>query len=403
MTDATLVLNAGSSSLKFAVYSCEPDGPHVRLRGKVAGIGTHPVFSARNAHGQPLPSQDLMLVSTEADHDALIPALLTWLERHEDGLTITCAGHRVVHGGRLRGGPAQVTPALLDELEALIPLAPLHQPHNLAAIRCLAATAPHLTQIACFDTSFHRTQDWLAQHFALPRALTESGVLRYGFHGLSYQYIARQLPRYTGVHAEGRVIAAHLGNGASLCAMHERKSVATSMGFTALEGLMMGQRCGSLDPGVVLYLMDTLKMTTDDVSHLLYEKSGLLGVSGISNDMAELEAHPAPEAHEAIALFCYRAACDMTALATSLGGLDSIVFTAGIGENSALVRRLIVERLGWLGAELDTDANARNASCISTTTSRISLYIIPTDEEVIIAQEVHDMMQLTPLGAISNA
>lgn len=394
--DATLVMNAGSSSLKFAVYANESDGPRMRLRGKISGIGTHPSISAHDADGQPLQPDQLMAVWPEADHEALIPPLLDWLEHHEVDMTITCAGHRVVHGGRRHRGPARVTPALLEELETLIALAPLHQPHNLAAIRCLAATAPHLTQIACFDTSFHRTQDPLAQQFALPRHLTDSGVLRYGFHGLSYEYLASQLPHCLGAAAEGAVIAAHLGNGASLCAMRERRSVATSMGFTALEGLMMGQRCGSLDPGVVLYLLESLGMSIQDVSQLLYEQSGLLGVSGISNDMAELEAHAAPEARTAIALFCYRAANEIAALATALGGLDSIVFTAGIGENSSRVRQLIISRLGWLGARLDADANARHERKISSDESRIGIYIIATDEEIVIAQEAHDRVHLCP-------
>lgn len=385
MTDAILVLNAGSSSLKFAVYPHEAGGPSPILRGKIARIGTAPFFSARDGEGHELPPKDLMPLDTDAGHDALIPALLDWLKIHQGGVTIIAAGHRVVHGGREHSGPALVTDTLLSELEALVPLAPLHQPNNLVAIRCVAASAPGLLQVACFDTSFHRTQDRLAQLFALPRAMTEAGILRYGFHGLSYEYIAGILPSYLGDRAEGRVIVAHLGNGASMCAMKNRHSVATSMGFTALDGLMMGRRCGAIDPGVVLYLMDQKGMAPDEIAHLLYRESGLLGVSGISNNMAILQASATPEARETIELFCYRAACELAALAASIGGLDALSFTAGIGENSALVRSLICDRLKWMGVDLDEGANNRNASRINSADSRVDILVIPTDEEAVIA------------------
>ena len=273
-----------------------------------------------------------------------------------------------------------------------MPLAPLHHPHNLAAIRSVAASAPGLPQVACFDTSFHRTQDRLAQLFALPRALTEAGIIRYGFHGLSYEYIAGTLPGHLGDRAEGRVIVAHLGNGASMCAMKARLSVATSMGFTALDGLMMGRRCGAIDPGVLLHLIDERGMKMRELEHLLYQESGLLGVSGISNNMQVLQMSTAPEAREAIELFCYRAACELAALVATIGGLDAIVFTAGIGENSELVRSLICARLGWLGIALDTAANNRHATRISTTASDVDVLVVPTDEETIIASATQGLI-----------
>lgn len=389
MTDGILVLNVGSSSVKFAVYLDAPDPASALLRGKIAGIGTQPVFSAADAAGRAVPPDSFPPLERAAGHDAVIADLLTWAQAHRGGVTIRAAGHRVVHGGRRHAGPARVTDALLAELEALSPLAPLHQPHNLAAIRCVAASAPDLPQVACFDTSFHRTQSRLAQTFALPRSLSDEGILRYGFHGLSYEYIASALPARLGARAEGRVIVAHLGNGASMCAMKERRSVATSMGFTALDGLMMGRRCGALDPGVVLYLMEAKGLGAQDVAALLYEQSGLLGVSGISSDMATLEASDAPEAKEAIDLFCYRAASELAALATGIGGLDVLVFTAGIGENSARVRRQICERLDWMGVAIDVAANQSHAGRIGSVGSPVEVLVIPTDEEIVIARSTH--------------
>ena len=391
MTGAILVLNAGSSSLKFAVYPVADDKKPPLVRGKIAGIGSAPVFSAHDRTGQALRWDKGPLLCPDTDHDALIPPLLDWLKIQLGDLTIIAAGHRVVHGGREFDGPARVTDALMAKLDRLVPLAPLHQPHNLAAIRCVARAAPDLPQVACFDTSFHRTQSPLAQMFALPRDLTDEGILRYGFHGLSYDYIARTLPSHLGDRANGRVIVAHLGNGASMCAMKGRRSVATSMGFTALDGLMMGQRCGALDPGVVLYLMQQKGMSAAEISQLLYERSGLLGVSGISNDMATLQSSAAPRAKEAIALFCYRAAGELAQLAASIDGLDAIVFTAGIGENSALVRARICDHLLWMGVRLDTAANIRNARRINAVWSEIDVLVIPTDEEAVIAQATRMM------------
>lgn len=386
MTGAILVLNAGSSSLKFAVYT-DAGGPlDVQLRGKISGIGTQPIFSGHGATGTALPRESFPPIGPTEGLDQLIPKLLSWLDAHRGETTITAVGHRVVHGGRHHTGPARVTRTLLAELEALIPLAPLHQPHNLNAIRCIAASQPDLPQVACFDTSFHRTQDRLSQLFALPRSLTDAGILRYGFHGLSYEHIAGTLPAHLGDLADGRVIVAHLGSGASLCAMKDRRSAATSMGFTALDGLMMGRRCGALDPGVVLYLLQEKGLSAEQITSLLYTESGLLGVSGISSDMAVLQANTAANAQEAVDLFCHRAAGEIAALAAAIGGLDALVFTAGIGENSAQVRRRICDRLNWMGAALDSAANDVHAVHINSAASGIKVLVIPANEEAVIAQ-----------------
>ncbi|WP_022704566.1 acetate/propionate family kinase [Pseudorhodobacter ferrugineus] len=384
MSDAILVLNAGSSSLKFAVFTGNEDILAPAMRGKIAGIGTDPMFSAQNSAGGTVPD-DFPPMDRGTGLDRLIPTLLDWVQAHSGGITLSAVGHRVVHGGQHHAAPARVTDALLADLAALVALAPLHQPHNLAAIRSVAALLPDLPQVACFDTSFHRTQSRLAQLFALPRAMADDGILRYGFHGLSYDYIASALPNNLGQGGNGRVIVCHLGNGASLCAMKDRQSVATSMGFTALDGLVMGTRCGTLDPGVVLYLLDK-GWGAEAITQLLYQESGLLGVSGISSDMAILEASTAPQAQEAIDLFCYRAASQLAALVPALGGLDAIVFTAGIGEKSARVRRGICAQLHWMGVDLDTGANESHATRISPPDSTIDVLIIPTNEEAVIAR-----------------
>lgn len=388
MTDAILVLNVGSSSIKFVVYPDKSGLSPVILRGRVAGIGSDPIFMASDGAGLSVPPGELRRLDPAWRAGDLIPRLLTWLEACRGDVRFRAAGHRVVHGGRYHAGPALVTEALMAELEALTPLAPLHQPDSLAAIRSIAASDPDLPQVACFDTSFHRTQDRLAQLFALPRAISDSGVLRYGFHGLSYEYIAGALPALLGERAEGRVIVAHLGAGASMCAMKARRSVATSMGFTALDGLMMGRRCGALDPGVVLYLIEERGLSAAEVATMLYDQSGLLGVSGLSDDIAALEASDAPEAQEAIELFCHRAAGELAALAASIGGLDALVFTAGIGENSALVRGRICDRLSWMGVEIDVEANESHAACIGSVRSTVDVLVIPTDEEAVIARSI---------------
>lgn len=387
MSDAILTLNSGSSSLKFAVFSiAEPAAPP-EIRGSVSGIGRAPVFSAKNANGAPLaPDAALAALDAGSDRQQIMARLLPWLDAALGQRQLACAGHRVVHGGRDHAAPAPVTPALLKALEALVPLAPLHQPHNLAAIRAVAEWRPALPQIACFDTAFHRTQDRLASLYALPRDLIEDGILRYGFHGISYDHIARILPDHLGPRAEGRVIVAHLGNGASMCAMRARASVATSMGFTALDGLMMGQRCGTLDPGIVLHLIQARGMSAGQVEDLLYNQSGLYGVSRISNNMQVLLGSDDPNAREAVDLFCHRAASVLSGLLPAIGGLDALVFTAGIGENSPPVRRAICDRLAWLGVTLDPGANDANAPRISAADSAVEVLVLPTDEESVVAE-----------------
>lgn len=392
MSGAILTLNAGSSSLKFAVFSAAGSDDTPMISGKIAGIGDRPVFSAQGADRKALEAGTWQDLNPSLSHDAIIARLLPWLSQQLGTTPLLMVGHRVVHGGQSYADPVLIDDAVLASLEALTPLAPLHQPHNLAAIRAVAKWQPDLAQIACFDTSFHRSQDRLAQMFALPRALSDEGILRYGFHGLSYDYIASALPEYLGKTAKGRVIVAHLGNGASICAMKGGKSVATSMGFTALDGLMMGRRCGSLDPGVLLYLMQSKGMDATQIETLLYRQSGLLGVSGISNNMQVLQDSDDPHAREAIDLFCYRAASILAGLIPAIGGLDALVFTAGIGEKSALIRQQICDQLAWLGISLQTEANGRNAIRISTPQSKVPVLVLPTNEEIVVAKACRKML-----------
>lgn len=390
MSDCVLVLNAGSSSLKFAVYPVAHGEPV--LGGKIDGLGRTPRFSAHDSAERALEAGALSNIAPDSPYETISEGLREWLKAQLAGSRLAAVGHRVVHGGTKYDKPVRVDEAVLKDLERLTPLAPLHEPQNIAAIRAAHRAAPDIPQIACFDTSFHRTQPRLAQLFAIPRALTEQGILRYGFHGLSYEYIASVLPRHLGDRAEGRVIVAHLGNGASLCAMKNRKSVATSMGFTALDGLMMGERCGAIDPGVVLYLQQAMGLSVQEVSDLLYKKSGLLGVSGFSADMRELVASADPRAAEAIDLFVYRAAREIGALATLLGGLDALVFTAGIGENTPGVRSGIAGYLEWIGVALDHDANLAATTRISSAESSVDVLVIPTDEEGVIAKHVREYL-----------
>ncbi|MFA6443484.1 MAG: acetate/propionate family kinase [Sterolibacterium sp.] len=309
-------------------------------------------------------------------------------------MTVRAVGHRVVHGAERYAQPIRLDATVRDDLARLIPLAPLHQPHNLDAIRAIAELQPELPQVACFDTAFHRSQPAVAQLFALPRAITAQGVRRYGFHGLSYEYIAQVLPEHLDhATADGRVIVAHLGNGASMCAMHGRKSVASTMGFTAIEGLMMGTRTGSIDPGVLLYLMDNQHMDAPALTRLLYKESGLLGVSGISSDMRVLLASERAEAREAVDLFCYRISREIGSLAAALGGVEALVFTGGIGEHAAAVRQQVCKAARWLGVELDDDANSRDAKCISSAPSRVQVLVLPTNEEWIIARHTAALVQ----------
>jgi len=388
MIPSLLVLNAGSSSIKFALFGLDPElREFAQLSGQIEGIGAQPRLHAKDATGRAIAEAALPAAGTvESQHHEALDFLLRWLEAHEGGARLLAAGHRVVHGGGRYAEPVRLTPALVDALSNFIPLAPLHQPYNLAAIRALAALQPDVPQVACFDTGFHATQPPLATAFALPRALAAEGIRRYGFHGLSYEYIAHVLPRHLGERAGGRVVVAHLGNGASMCAMRSRASVATTTGFTALDGLMMGTRTGAIDPGVLLHLMRYKGMDRERLERLLYEQSGLLGVSGLSQDMRSLLASDAPHAREAVELFCYRIVRELGSLAAALGGLDALVFTAGIGEHAAPVRERVCRDSTWLGIELDARANAADAVVISTAESRIAVLVIPTNEEWMIAR-----------------
>jgi acetate kinase len=339
-----------------------------------------------------------------SDGRAALEALAAWLRSTYGGARVLGVGHRVVHGGAKFAGPTIITPEVLAELRTLIPLAPLHQPHNLAAIDAVAERLPAVPQVACFDTSFHRGQPAVAELVPLPAEIRASGVQRYGFHGLSYEYIASALPRAAPEIAEGRVIVAHLGSGASLCAMRNRKSIDSTLGFTALDGLCMGTRPGAIDPGVILYLFQSLGLSAKDVEAILYKKSGLLGISGVSNDMRVLLESREPSAQLAVDYFVYRAAKEIGALAAALGGIDGLVFTAGIGENSAEIRRRICEASAWLGVELDPDANARGGPRISRAGCRTSAWVIPTNEELVIARHTGLLLGLVetrPSGAVN--
>lgn len=385
MHDYALILNAGSSSLKFCVYARpQANDWHLESRGQIEGIGAWPRIFARDADGRTLIDQT---PSTPVDDGAgALEALAVWLRSMYGGGRVLGVGHRVVHGGARYTGPVIVTGQVLAELHGLIPLAPLHQPHNLAAIEAVSERLPGTPQVACFDTSFHRTQSTLAELIALPDEICQAGVRRYGFHGLSYEYIATALPRMAADIARARVIVAHLGNGASLCALRDGKSVDSSLGFTALDGLCMGTRPGGVDPGVILYLFQNLKLSAPEVETILYKKSGLLAISGVSSDMRDLLASSEAKAQLAVDYFVYRAAKEIGALAAVLGGIDGLVFTAGIGENSAEIRRRICESSAWLGIKLDAEANARNALRISVAESRVSVWVIPTNEELMIAR-----------------
>ena len=352
--------------------------------GECEGIGHRVHFTAKDRAGASLVDEYLAEGTT---HEDALAALLRWLEGHFQDHRLIAAGHRVVHGGSLYTAPVRIDASVTAELRRLIPLAPLHQPHNLAAIAALAKLHPALPQVACFDTAFHHTQSEVATEFALPRRLAAEGIRRYGFHGLSYEYIASVLPDILGpAEADGRVVVAHLGSGASMCAMHRRKSVATTMGFTALDGLPMGSRCGNLDPGVVLYLIQEKGMTAQAVSDLLYHSSGLLGVSGLSDDMRALLASEDPHAANAVALFVYRISRELGSLAAALGGLDALVFTAGIGEHAPEIRRRACEQAAWLGVHFDEAANTAGGPRITIMGSRASAWMIPTDEDLMIAR-----------------
>jgi acetate kinase len=377
---AILALNAGSSSLKFALFEV---GASVALtvKGEIENLDTTPHFIARDAKGVKLAETR----GTARDFASTLESLLQFVDQHLGEARLCAVGHRVVHGGVAHVAPERVTPALLEALDALVPLDPLHLPHNIAPIRALASARPSLAQVACFDTAFHHAMPREASHFALPRALTEAGVRRYGFHGLSYEFIVEQLKVTAPALAKGRVVVAHLGAGASLCAIRGGASLATTMSFSPLDGLMMATRCGALDPAVVLYLLRAGKSLAE-IEDLLYRQSGLLGVSGISGDMRTLIASDHAHAREALDLFTYRAAIEIAGLAGALGGLDGLVFTAGIGERAPTIRAEICARLAWLGVRLDVSANAAHATCIGASDSQIDVRVIATDEEVMIGR-----------------
>ena len=388
-----LVLNAGSSSLKFCVYEMG-DGVEWApvARGQIEGLGTSPHFSVRDAAGERLDSRTLE--SEIRDVAAALQFLATWLRERFHGARVLGVGHRVVHGGARYATPAVVTPLVLDDLQTLVPLAPLHQPYNLAAIAAVSERLPDVPQVACFDTGFHHGHAPVVDLVPLPLEIRRHGVQRYGFHGLSYEYIASVLPQVAPEIAHDRVIVAHLGSGASLCALNKGKSVDSSFGFTALDGLCMGTRPGALDPGVVLYLFQGLGLSVKEVETLLYKKSGLIGISGIGNDMRALLGSPEPAAHLAVDYFVYRAAREIGALASVLGGIDGLVFTAGIGENSVAIRERICDASSWLGIELNREANAQHATRISSQRSSASAWVIPTNEELMIARHTAALLGL---------
>jgi len=384
--DCIVVINAGSSSIKFSLF----DGPALEpaLRGKIenlyAGVTR---FSAQDAQGATVGERSWP--DAPLDHEAGMRFLIDFAQTHLGGRRVAAVGHRIVHGGVAYSGPQMLDRRVVDELDKLIPLAPLHLPHNLAPVRSMMALAPDVPQVGCFDTAFHAAQPALAQAFALPARITDLGIRRYGFHGLSYEYIASRLPQADPGLSGAKVVAAHLGNGASMCAMSAGRSVATTMGFTAVDGLPMGTRCGDLDPGVVLYLIEELGMDVAAVQKLLYQESGLLGVSGVSADMRTLEASDDPRARAAIALMVYRIGRELGSLAAALGGLDALVFSGGIGENSVALRAAVCRDAAWLGVALDAaanDANPRGVARISAAGSKVAVWVVPANEELMIAR-----------------
>ena len=391
MSNAILVLNAGSSSIKFSLFVAHDHDLELDCKGQIEGIYTAPNFVAKDAAGKQL-SEKIWGEGTKLGHDGALSHLMEFLRGELADYRLVGVGHRVVHGALEYTQPVRVDAGVVATLAKFIPLAPLHQPHNLAPIRTLLERMPDLPQVATFDTSFHRTNPPLAQRFAIPAELHDAGVQRYGFHGLSYEYIASVLPGFDAKAAAGRTIVLHLGNGASMCAIDGCKSVASSMGFTALEGLMMGTRSGSIDPGVLLYLMDERGMDARAIEKLLYSQSGLLGVSGISSDMRALLASDDPRAKLAVDLYLYRIRREMGSLAGALGGVDAVVFTAGIGENSSVIRDRVLTDAAWLGVRMNKGANAKGGPRISATTSRVSAWTIPTNEELMIARHTRRIL-----------
>ncbi len=393
MGDYVLVLNAGSSSLKFCVYRrWDAQLWEIDARGQIDGLGKAPSFTATCKRDGGVVRE--RLIAAVRDTPSALQHLAGWLRSQYSGAHVLGVGHRVVHGGVRYTGPALVTPEVLADLRALIPLAPLHQPHNLAAIDAVSARLPGVPQVACFDTSFHTGRSAVAELVPLPRQICAEGIRRYGFHGLSYEYIAAMIPKTASELSSGRVIVAHLGSGASLCALQNGRSVDSTLGFTALDGLCMGTRPGALDPGVVLYLFQVLGKSASEVETILYKKSGLLGISGVSNDMRDLLGHPGEAARLAVDYFVYRAVKEIGGLTAVLGGLDGLIFTGGIGENSPEIRRRICQASAWLGVQLDADANSAGTGCISSALSPVSAWVIPTNEELMIARHTSHVLGL---------
>lgn len=394
MPDAILILNAGSSSLKFSVFR-DSEPPELVVRGQLEALSSEPHFVARDAAGK-VVEEHAWPEGASLGHQQAIEFLFDWGQRGTLGeFHLVAAGHRIVHGGMKFTQPVRLDAEVLAELELLVPLAPLHQPHHLAAIRAVTKYAPAMPQVACFDTSFHRVQPAVAQRYAIPRRLTESGIQHYGFHGLSYEYIASQLADIDPRAATGRTVVAHLGNGASMCALSGGRSVATTMGFTPLDGLVMGTRCGSIDPGVLLYLMVHHYLDVTALERVLTHESGLLGVSGISSDMRTLLERAAADEHaaEAIDLFVYRLTRELGSLAAALGGLDAVVFTGGIGENAPLIRTRVCQAASWLGLDFDAHSNEHSGPRISRPNSPVSAWVIPTNEELMIALHTQQLLK----------
>jgi acetate kinase len=385
MADLILVLNAGSSSIKFSAFDLQSNDVRVLTRGQVEGLLDSPRFAAYDAHGNKV-GEHAWGHGAALEHADAIAHIGAFLRGQGVGHRLVAVGHRVVHGGARFTQPVLIDDHVLSELERLSPLAPLHQPHNLTPMRIIAQHFPSLPQVACFDTAFHATQPDVARAFALPESITSKGVRRYGFHGLSYEYISTQLPSIAPQAANGRTVVAHLGNGASLCALQSGRSIASTMGFTAVDGLMMGTRCGNLDPGVILFMLDELRMDVRQIEDVLYRQSGLLGVSGISGDMRVLLASDDPRAHFAVALYVYRLSRELGAMIAALQGIDAIVFTAGVGEHSAPIRKRVCEHARWCGIEIDERANEQGGPRISTAASNVSAWVVPTDEELMIAR-----------------
>jgi acetate kinase len=393
MTDAILVLNAGSSSIKFSVFVAKQGELELSFSGQVEGLYTSPRFVAKTADGAVL-SQKSWGEGMKLGHEGAIEHLRAFLREQREGLSLVGMGHRVVLGGLKYFQPVKVDCHVLADLEQLIPLVPLHQPHNLAPIRLVLERMPDVPQVACFDTAFHHTNPPLTQMYAIPKALTDEGVRRYGFHGLSYEYIASVLPERAPRAAAGKTVVLHLGNGSSMCAMAGGRSMACTMGFSALDGLPMGTRCGALDPGVILYLIDHKKMDLRALEKLLYSQCGLLGVSGISSDVRELLQSQDPRAKLALDLYIYRIGRELGSLAAALGGLDAIVFTAGIGQNAVSIRERVCRDALWLGVELDPAANVKpdSSGCITTPKSRVGAWVLRTDEELMIARHTQRLL-----------